>query len=85
MELWLTASQTTTYNKYEISVTQTREHSHQDQVGPQYLLPFQCVLSDRKMNDQHIKPSHTSNNSQNLVKIGQVDSEIVWLETGPLK
>ena len=52
--------------------------------GPHFL-PLRRPLSDRKIDQQIIKPSHTSTNPQNLLKIGPADSEITCLEFEPLK
>ena len=42
-------------------------------------------LSDLKMNERLIKPSHASANFENLLKIRPVASEITWREFGSLK
>jgi len=38
--------------------------------------PWQCPLSDRKMNERLMKPSHTTTKPENLAVIGPVNSEV---------
>jgi len=46
---------------------------------------FDQNIKRSQNNNLLIKPSHTSTNAENLVKISQVDSEISCLAVGPLK